>query len=351
MSQKHLHLTVKNIIEQTNDAKTIEFWHPIHDTLKYQSGQFITLILTINGQSLRRSYSLSSSPDWDSSPAITVKRVSGGLVSNYLLDRIKIGDSIEVIEPSGRFILPEKGPLKDHVFVAAGSGIGPILPLIKSLLKKNNQAKIHLIYGSRNENQIIFKQELEELQASYRDRLSILWIISQPSANWPGLKGRINQASFVYYLKQELGINPNGANYFICGPGEMIEEVKKSLKLFDVEENQVFYEYFSSSQTITEEKEPEEGARDRIIKIEYEGENYEITVKPGQTILEAALELDIDLPYSCQAGMCTACMGKCTSGKVYMDEEDGLTENEIKQGFILTCVAHPDSDDVIINFD
>ncbi len=353
MSQKHLHLSVKNIIEQTNDTKTIEFWHPIHDTLKYKSGQFITLFIEINGEKIRRSYSLSSSPEFDSSPSITVKRVENGLVSNYLLDNIKVGDAIEILEPAGRFIIPEDTKLTEFVFVAAGSGIGPILPQIKTILKKNFHAKVHLIYGSRFEDQIIFKKDLEELQTMYKDKFSIINIISQPTASWPGFKGRINQASFVYYLKQEIGILPNSANYFICGPGEMIEEVKKSLKLFDVEENQIHFEYFTSSHSLDDGKTPESTnlSQDRMVRIEYEGEVHQVLVKPNQTILEAALELDIDLPYSCQAGMCTACMGKCTQGKVIMDEEDGLTDKEIKEGFILSCVAHPDSDDVIVNFD
>ncbi len=354
MSQKHLHLSVKNIKIETKDTKTIEFWHPIHDTLKYKSGQFITLILPINGKNIRRSYSLSSSPEFDSSPSITVKRVENGLVSNYLNDEIKIGDTLEILEPEGRFVIPVESNLKEFVFVAAGSGIGPILAQIKTVLKKNYHANVHLIYGSRDENEIIFKKDLEELETMYKGRLNILYIISQPSPSWPGLKGRINQASFVYYLKQEIGILPDSANYFICGPGGMIEEVRKSLKLFDISEDQIFFEYFTSSNAQSPQensKEIDEESKERLVKIEYEGETHEVMVKPNQTILEAALELDIDLPYSCQAGMCTACMGKCTQGKVVMDEEDGLTENEIKKGFILSCVAHPASDDVILNFD
>ena len=350
MSLRFLHLTVKDITEETSDTKTIHFWHPIHDTLHYLAGQFLTVIPNIAGEKPRRSYSLSSSPATDMSPAITVKRIAGGLVSNFLCDNVKVGDSLEVIEPMGNFVIePDADATKNYVFVGAGSGVTPLMSMIKTLLHKEPKSKIHLIYGSRHEDQIIFKKQLDVLEKDYADRFTVLHVISQPAANWPGLKGRINQASTVYYLKQELGIDIAKAHYYLCGPLEMMEEVQRALGIFEVPSSQIHKELFNSAPSVETAASDNDVARE--ITLIYEGKEHQVTVQPHETILEAALEADLDIPYSCQAGMCTACMGLCKSGKVGMDEEDGLTPGEIAKGYILTCVAHPLSAGVVIDLD
>lgn len=353
MSNKYFHLTVKEVVEETKDTKTIHFWHPIHNTVQYKAGQFLTVIPEIDGKKTRRSYSFSSSPVTDSSPAITIKRVEKGLVSNYLCEHLKVGDTLEVMEPMGHFCVePQSAAKKNYVFVGAGSGITPLFSMIKTILKSEPQSSIELIYGSRFEDQIIFKSALNELEKNYSDRFKILYIVSKPSASWAGLKGRINQASIVYYLKQELGTDILNSHYFICGPEELTQQVKSSLAIFEVPETHIHSELFTSSHHEPIQIDEEDGQmKERIIKIHYEGKTHELTVLPSQTILEAALEADIDLPYSCQAGMCTACMGKCTAGKVGMDEEDGLTQGEIDKGYILTCVAHPLTDGVEIEIE
>ncbi len=350
MSLRFLHLTVKDITEETKDTKTFHFWHPIHDTLHYLAGQFLTVIPNIDGDKTRRSYSLSSSPATDMSPAISVKRIEGGLVSNYLCDHVKIGDSLEVIEPMGNFVIePDADAAKNYVFVGAGSGITPLISMIKTLIHREPKSKIHLIYGSRHEDQIIFKKQLDALETDYANRFTVLHVISQPAANWPGLKGRINQASTVYYLKQELGIDIAQAHYYLCGPQEMMEEVQKALAIFEVPSTQIHKELFNAAPSVETVESDNEVARE--ITLIFEGKSFQVTVQPHETILEAALEADFDIPYSCQAGMCTACMGLCKSGTVSMDEEDGLTAGEIQKGYILTCVAHPTSDGVVIDLD
>lgn len=353
MSSQYLYLTVKDITVETADTKTIHFWHPIHEALSYKSGQFLTVIPVIGGKKVRRSYSFSSSPKMDNSPAITVKRIEGGLVSNFLCDELKVGDSLEVMEAMGNFFVePHVESSHNYVFVGAGSGITPLISMIKTLLKAEPKSNIHLIYGSRNENQIIFKSVIDQLEREYPERLRVLHIISQPSVNWPGLKGRINQASIVYYLKQELGINIPESIYYMCGPEGMMNEVQSSLNMFDVPHEQIHKELFTSSSSVeVEEAEENSSLKEQEITLIYEGKEHKLIVKPSETILEAALESDLDIPYSCQAGMCTACLGLCKSGKVIMDEEDGLTPNEINKGYILTCVAHPMSEGVVIDLD
>jgi ring-1,2-phenylacetyl-CoA epoxidase subunit PaaE len=193
---------------------------------------------------------------------------------------------------------------------------------------------------------------LDQLEKQFAERFTVLHVISQPAANWPGLKGRINQASIVYYLKQELGIHIPSAIYYMCGPEGMMKDVQSSLGMFDVPTEQIHKELFVSTVSEAVEDAEEDGSlQEQEITLIYEGKEHKLVVKPSETILEAALESDLDIPYSCQAGMCTACLGLCKSGKVIMDEEDGLTPNEINKGYILTCVAHPMSAGVVIDLD
>ncbi|MDR6563685.1 MULTISPECIES: ferredoxin--NADP reductase [unclassified Arcicella] len=350
MSVKYFHLTVKEIIDETPDTKTFTFWHPVHQSVSYKAGQFLTLIPVINGQKVRRSYSMSSSPNKDASIAVTVKRVPGGLVSNYLCDSVKVGDAIEVMEPMGHFVV-EPNPMKERTIVlfGGGSGITPLMSILKSVLPVEQGSKVYLVYGSRSEEDIIFRKQLIELELKYEGRFKVLHILTKPSYTWTGYKTRINQASAVIFLKQDLAIDIAKAEYYLCGPEGMMEQVENALKMFNVSTENIHKEHFGSagSHEILVEEE-DDSIKAQTVTIQYEGTDYQVLVKPHETILEAALREDIDLPYSCQAGMCTACLGKCVAGKVHMDEEDGLTEKEIKQGYILTCVSHPKTAGVVI---
>ncbi|MBP6387120.1 MAG: ferredoxin--NADP reductase [Pseudarcicella sp.] len=352
MPSKHIFLTVKEIIQETPTCKTFVFWQPPHQSVSYKAGQFLTVLANINGQTHRRSYSMSSSPHKDASLAITVKAIEGGLVSDFLVENLKVGDALEVIEPAGNFVLePNPSLEREIVMIAGGSGITPLMSMIKSVLHIEQNSKVSLIYGSKNEENIIFSNQLTALENQYPNRFQVLHVLSQPSYTWVGYKTRINQASMVIFLKQNLQINIAKASYYLCGPSGMMEQAKAALNLFDVPSNQIHQEYFTNASTTQEEKLPNNTMETQIVELRYEGDIYHIAVKPSETILEAALNADIDLPYSCQAGMCTACMAKVKSGTVKMDEEDGLTEKEIKDGYILTCVAHPTSAGVVLDVD
>ncbi|MFN8353352.1 MAG: ferredoxin--NADP reductase [Spirosomataceae bacterium] len=349
---KYLHLVVKEVIRETSDTVTISFWHPVHQAVSYKPGQFLTLIPEINGKKVRRSYSMSSSPHTDASLAITVKRVPGGLVSNWLNDHVKAGDALEVMEPMGHFT-PELNPnnARHVVLFGAGSGITPLISIAKSVLTIESKSKVSLIYGSRNQQSIIFKKQLDDLEAKFAGRFVVQHILSQPDSLWVGQTGRIGQGKAVHCIK-ELYIDPHKAEFFLCGPEEMMEEIQKALKLLGTSPNQIHQEHFFVSHDDEPVHEEEDGTiKAQLVTVRYEGSDYQLEVKPHQTILEAFLDHDIDLPYSCQAGMCTACMGKCVQGKVKMDEEDGLTDKEIQQGYVLTCVAHPLSKDVVIEIE
>lgn len=340
-------LQVQKIVRETDDAATLHFWHPISEQLRYKAGQFLTVLVPgADGKKVRRSYSMSSSPATDSSVAITVKRVKGGLVSNYLCDQVRAGDFLEVIEPMGRFTYeqPHSGNL---VMIGAGSGITPLFAILKTVLKTTDR-RILLIYGNRDEKSIIFKDALQQLESEYAGRLSIVYILSRPSQYWVGHRGRINQANSIWFMKENR-VDFKNDYFYMCGPEAMMDEMHKIYRLFEVPEEHIFYERFNAPVQDEEEQLPD--LKKQTVTVQYDGETHIFEVEPHQTILEAALELDIDLPYSCQAGMCTACLGKCLEGVVKMDEDEGLTEKEIAAGYVLTCVSRPMSEGVVIEID
>ena len=350
---KSYFLQVKDIIQETEDAITIQFWHPISEQIKYKAGQFITITIPDEyGKKIKRSYSMSSSPHADTAVGVTVKRVKNGVVSNYLNDKVKKGDFLEVIEPMGTFYFePSENIQRNIVLVGAGSGITPLISIAKSVLKAEVNTKVFLLYGNRSEDSIIFKKSIEDLHQNYKGRFEITHVLSQPNEYWVGKKGRINQGNATLIFK-DWSLDFRKDLFYICGPIDMMNEIKKIGDLYEIPKERFHIEKFNAPAVFEElDHEKHIELKTQKVKVNYDGSSYEFEVQPHQTILEAALEQDIDLPYSCQAGMCTACMGKCTSGKVKMDEEDGLTQKEIKEGFILTCVSHPLTEDVILEID
>jgi len=351
MAIKYFHLKVKEVIRETPDAVTIHFWQPLSEQIKYQPGQFLTLMPAIDGKKVRRSYSMSSSPHTDAAPAVTVKRVPGGLVSNWLNDHVKAGDFLEVMEPVGSFMVDADAcNSRTVVLIGAGSGITPLMAIAKSILKIETQSRVVLLYGNRNEYSIIFQDKLHELTAQFGGRLIVKHSLSQPLNGWTGHVGRLNKTQILRLLEEVADFSPASCHYYICGPDGLMDEAQRALVILEVAPSLIHKESFLSAATQSEvvEDQADDTLKTQEVTILYEGSEYKFMVAPHQTILEAALDLDIDLPYSCQAGMCTACLGKCTSGKVKLDEEDGLTETELKAGFVLTCVAHPMSKDVVI---
>lgn len=352
-------LKVKDVVRETADAVTISFWHPINEEVRYQPGQFLTFLLTINGQKIRRSYSMSSSPHVDVSLAVSVKRVPGGEASNYLCDRIKPGDVLETLEPMGTFV-PKLDPQAQRtlVLIGAGSGITPLFSMAKSALHVEPHSRIWLIYGNRNQKSIIFRSHLDAMEQAYgKSRFQTTHVLSQPSFGWFGAKGRLNQHTLTKLLEKLSPAELQNASFYLCGPDGLMAEARSALALLGVSPEHVHKESFGSTPAAVGEVTEEPTAATDVgngspeVTVLYEGSEYKFAVAPHQTILEAALDLDIDLPYSCQAGMCTACLGRCTSGKVKLDEEDGLSESELKAGYVLTCVAHPVGSNVVIEIE
>jgi ring-1,2-phenylacetyl-CoA epoxidase subunit PaaE len=322
----HYHdLTVKKIIQETKDAITIVFEQP-PTKINYKSGQFLTLIATINGKDVRRAYSLCSSPFVDTDLAVTVKRVENGLMSNWLPDNLKPGMKMKVMEPMGQFTTEFSKNNKRHlVLFGGGSGITPMMSIIKSVLSQEPDSICSLIYCNRDIDSIIFKEEFTQMETQDEGRLEKLF---ERIPDW--------------------GIDKT--TYLMCGPEGMMKNVETLLAEHNIPKEKIFKESFVQG-TIDKavKSEPVSNElRSREVTIRYDNQEFKITVPPTSTILFTALDQGIDLPYSCQSGLCTACRGKAISGIVKLDEEEGLSKSERDEGYVLTCVGHPMSDDVVI---
>ncbi|WP_266202274.1 ferredoxin--NADP reductase [Pontibacter kalidii] len=359
MSSPYLNLKVVEITHETADAATIHFEHPEKHTIAYKPGQFLTLILPVEGKEIRRSYSLSSTPHEAPRLSVTVKRVEGGLMSNYLLDHLQVGQEVKVMEPIGNFCLTCAPTNQRQVLLfGAGSGITPLMSILKAVLREEPNSKVTLLYGNRDEDSVIFREQLQQLQAQHQGRLQVVHIYSQPRQACDH-RGRMNQSMIIKILERLQLAKVSDAVYYMCGPEGMMEEVRHALSVLRVPVDRIFRESFVSNKLLDkQEQEAQHGAvmssdedgeiSTQTVTVIYEGSEYSFVVEPDQTILEAALEQDIDLPYSCQAGLCTACRGKCLSGKVHLDEREGLSDAEMEEGYVLNCVGHPLTSNVVI---
>ncbi|MCU0389837.1 MAG: ferredoxin--NADP reductase [Thermoflexibacter sp.] len=347
-------LKVKEITKETNDTITVHLKQPLFSKIKYKAGQFLTIVLTIDGKSIRRAYSLSSAPNIDETLSITIKRVENGIVSNYANDHLKAGDKLEIIEPMGHFCIePDKNLTRHIVLFGAGSGITPLMSIAKTILMFEPKSTVSLIYGNRSTDTIIFRQAIEQMQKKYAERFNVVHVLSRAENDWIGYKGRIDKSITINVLNLLPKFDKATTSYFLCGPEGMMEEVNAALLQLQTPKEQIHKESFISS-TATEAKEEakhQTGGIEREVTIILDNEEYKVKVKPNSTILDSALDAGLDMPYSCQSGLCTACRGKKKAGEVKMDEDEGLSDAEIQEGFVLTCVGHPLTDDVVIEIE
>ncbi len=346
-------LKVKAIIQETRDAISIAFEQPSNRKISYKSGQFLTLIANVGGKEVRRAYSLCSSPFVDEDLVVSVKRVDKGLMSNWLPDNLKVGAIMKVMEPMGQFTTEYKKDQKRHLIMfAGGSGITPMMSLIKSLLHQEPESIVSLIYCNRNLESVIFKDELTKWEEKYEGRFHMIHVLDEAPMNWQGYSGLLNHDMLVKLFERIPNWGIDKTTYLMCGPEGMMKNVDAILAEHKIPKEKVFKESFVSP-TIDKEQKKEaapstDGAKAHEVTIRYDGQEYKVLVQPGRAILETALDQGIDLPYSCQSGLCTACRGKALSGKVKLDEEEGLSQSERAEGYVLTCVGHPLTDDVVI---
>lgn len=351
----YLQLKVAQIIRETSDTVSVHFFNPEGEKLKFTPGQYLTLCLTINGKEERRPYSLCSSPEAGELPAVAVKRVEGGLVSNYILDHLQVGETITVIPPQGNFGLPINTVAERHiVLIGAGSGITPLFSILKSVLTAEANSMVTLIYGNRKVESIIFREHLEKLQKQWPQRLRVIHCLSSPPEKWYGASGRIHPDMLKEIIEQSQPVTPmEETQYFLCGPQGMMETTEETLKSMGVPKKDIHKEsFFHNVDTeAVEQLHEEAGLITREVKIIFDDEEFSFPVSPDETILQAALDRDIRLPYSCQSGLCTACRCKTVSGKILMDEREGLSDAEFDEGYVLICVGHPLTADVVLTAD
>jgi ring-1,2-phenylacetyl-CoA epoxidase subunit PaaE len=349
----HYHeLTVKNVINETKEAITVVFQQPANK-INYRSGQFLTLIVPVKGKEVRRAYSLCSSPYVDQDLAVTVKRVDNGLMSNWLPDNLKAGAKVKVMEPMGQFTTVFSKENKRHLIMfAGGSGITPMMSIIKSTLTQEPDSICSLIYCNRDIDSIIFKNEFDKMQTTYEGRLHVIHILDNAPMNWQGYSGLLNHEMLTKLFERIPNWGIENTTYLMCGPEGMMKNAETLLAQQNIPREKTFKESFVQG-TIDKDSKKEVASSTKEVKarevtIRYDGQEYKIMVQPNKAILETALDQGIDLPYSCQSGLCTACRGKALSGKVKLDEEEGLSQSERDEGYVLTCVGHPLTDDVVI---
>lgn len=351
MANKH-ELEVASLTRETRDSISIGLDIPAHlrDDFDYEPGQYITVEVDYNEGFERRAYSICSSVFTDDELRIAVKRLPGGKVSTYLNEECKVGQSLKVFSPEGNFIPTlNEDNVKDYILIAGGSGITPIMSILKSVLAFENNSSVALLYGNREEQDIIFKSQLDQLEQKYPKRLQVIHTLSGNAENWNGRKGRIDERLIDSLLKEKSD-NLEACSFFICGPSGLISDTQNLLQKRGVPESQIKREFFT--------KEPSkpmqaptmlEGDSSLTIILDDEKHQFEID---GQTlVLEAAIDAGLDAPYSCKIAACCTCRAKILEGTVSMEDDDILTESEIAEGFILTCQAYPTSKNLVISYD
>lgn len=347
-------LKVIKVESQTKDAVAVSFDVPaeLHDTYAYKAGQYLTLQFELNGEQVRRSYSLCSSPVVDEPLRIGVKRVTGGLVSNHINDNVKVGDTIEVLPPDGRFYADvKKDSYKTYYLFSAGSGVTPILSILRTVLYTEPHSYVHMIYGNRNQDSVLFKKELEQLQKKYADRLILIHSLSKPKSNWfggddmPYRKGRVD-ANAVNWFINEYPPYAQNVEYYICGPGKMIESTQKALQQIDVPTERIYIESFGDSQKTTKI----DAVENAQLTATLHGKKFIVTIHKDKTVLRALIDVSADPPYSCEGGVCSTCLCKLKSGTVAMKKNMVLSEKEVADGYILSCQSIPTSKEVEIEY-
>ncbi|GGC00879.1 ferredoxin--NADP reductase [Dyadobacter sediminis] len=343
MSDSTISLRVRQIIPESEDTKTFLFERTDGKPFTYKAGQFLTFLIPQHGHEVRRSYSMSSAPDADAFPAITVKRVPNGEISRFWVHSVQVGDVFTALPAAGRFVLEKTGDKPhDIVLLGAGSGITPLFSLMKQALTDEIESRITLIYASRNTKTTLFQERIQQLQQQFPERLKVIQIHSQPSDDWTGIRGRINNTRLEQLVSKSLAFPPELARFFICGPYELMRSMEITLHFMGFTSSQIRKESF----VIPAVPKPETDSFPHTIDLHFRDKDYQLLVPAHTTILDAALSAGIHLPYSCRGGRCSACAGICKNGAVRMSVNEVLTDRDLKEGWILTCSAYVDSDDV-----
>ncbi|RFS22535.1 hypothetical protein DVR12_12080 [Chitinophaga silvatica] len=345
----YLTLRISKVIVETPGTKTYILENISDQQLDYQAGQFLTFLITLHGKEYRRSYSFSSSPGIDPFISVTIREKENGEISRHLLRSWKVGDVVTALEPSGRFVYPTITTTPKDVFLlAAGSGITPVYSILKQILADDPSAHIKLIYSNTTPERTIFYEQLQQWQQQYPEQLSCIYLFSNDPDSMHTYR-RLNNTLLETLVSSHLKYDPASALFFLCGPPDYMRTILLTLTYMGFSNDQLHKENFVVNTEVKIAKTPLPDDTDlKQVIIRYKNEDIEMMVPGNQTILNHALEQDIRLPYSCKGGVCGSCTAQCISGKVWMSVNEVLTDKELTEGLVLTCVGYPVSKQVIL---
>ena len=355
MTPKFHSLKVAEVRRETEDTVSIAFEVPadLVADYHYHPGQYLTLRKELNGEDVRRSYSLCSAP-YESEWRVAVKHVDNGVFSGFANSELKAGDYLDVMTPTGHFsLLTDPEHQKSYALFAAGSGVTPILAMIKSILHDEPKSDITFFYGNKGFASIIFREEIEALKNQYMNRLRVIHILSRESLGNKIQKGRIDatKCSDLYdaFLR---GLTIDGV--YVCGPEQMILGVKESMLAKGIDERAIHFELFTTpGSALNTEKEVYEGPNVHAnVSVIIDGDQIDIVLDTdGENILDAAQRAGADLPFACKGGVCCTCKARVLEGTARMEVNYALEADEVEAGYILTCQSHPTSEKLVVSFD
>jgi ring-1,2-phenylacetyl-CoA epoxidase subunit PaaE len=348
-------LKIADVRRETPEAVSIAFAVPpeLAEDYRFHPGQHLTLRTRQNGDEIRRSYSICTGLD-DNELRVAVKKVEGGLFSTLCNERIRPGDEIEVMTPQGRFgITPDPSQARNYLAVAAGSGITPVLSLLRTMLRREPKSRFALIYGNRSAQDILFKEALEDLKDQFLDRLVVHHVLSREKQEIDLLHGRIDGGKIETLLKSfapAAGID----HAFLCGPGGLIEEGRAALLRLGMAPERIHVEFFTVDGTPARAAPRRTETREAAVAVAHvtlNGHAHDVPMRAGETIVDAGLRAGLEMPYSCRGGMCCTCRARLTEGEVTMDHNYSLEPWETEAGYVLTCQAHPVTREVSVDYD
>jgi ring-1,2-phenylacetyl-CoA epoxidase subunit PaaE len=357
MTPQFNRLTVAEVRQETPDSVSILFAVPamLHDAYRFSQGQHVTVKAMIDGEEQRRSYSICSSVDEDEL-RVAVKKQEGGVFSSFVNERLKPGDALEVMTPTGHFTAPlDPAAARVYLGIAAGSGITPLLSIIKTVLMREPKSRFFLLYGNRTTQSIIFRAALEDLKDRFLDRFSVAHVLSREAQDVPALSGRIDGDKIARLLR---GMAPAASidHAFLCGPGALIETAERRLAELGVAPERIRVERFTVDGAAPSRRSVRAAGADTTRPIAeaeavLDGIRHRFPIGADDTIIDAALAAGLELPYSCRGGMCCTCRAKLVAGQVEMDVNYSLEPWELAAGYVLTCQSRPKTATVVLDYD
>jgi ring-1,2-phenylacetyl-CoA epoxidase subunit PaaE len=342
-------LKVKEVKKETTDSVSVSFEIPndLKQTFSFQSGQYLTLEKEINNEKVRRAYSIWKAP-FENEVSVLIKEVENGKFSSFANHKLKQGDEMDVMPPIGNFKLKEDN--NKQVFFAGGSGITPVISMIKHQLKNNPNKEVELFYLNKTAKDTVFKCEIEELQTKYQDKLNVFNFFTREKIENEIFHGRINKKKCLALIKEEI-LDIKAGGYYLCGPEEMIFDIQSTLMDKGVNKENIHFELFTASANNAKEIHSNVEEVKIHVTIDDDEFEYEYNTSNSNSLLDAGMDEGIDFPFSCKGGVCCTCKAKILEGKAEMKINYALTDSEVEEGYILTCQSHPTTPNLKITFD